>query len=242
MIRVCTGWSPSGRITYGNRFLQAFDRYWPSSVELQVYVEEPHPMPREACRSLWDIPGAAAFAERHRGNPAMQGREPRKGWRDREVANGYSFKWDAFKFFKQILIPQAAAEGLADGDILVWLDGDTVTLRPVPVEFVEQLLGDREVCYLNRDRQHSEIGFWAVRINDHTKPFLARMADLYTSDRFIQLPEWHSAYVWDRAREASRLSEQPLVRRGLRGHVWPSTPLARYLTHNKGMMRKGLGK
>lgn len=224
---------------YGERFLAAFHRNWPASVELQVYVEEPHPMPRDACRRLWDIPGAAAFAERHRYDPAMHGRVARKGWRDREVRNGYSFKFDAWKFYKQIIIPQAAAEGLSDGDILIWLDGDTVTLRPVEPKFFEQLLDGAEVCYLNRFRQHSEIGFWAIRINERTRAFLALMADHYTSDRFIEFDEWHSAYVWDRAREASALKERPLVRHALRGHVWPSTPLARYLRHDKGAMRKG---
>ena len=66
LIRVASGWSPSGRALYGNRFLAAFDRNWPREVELQVYVEEPHPMPRNACRSLWDIPGAREFQKKYR--------------------------------------------------------------------------------------------------------------------------------------------------------------------------------
>lgn len=241
MIRVCTGWSPAGREEYGQRFLRSFNRHWPREVRLQVYVEDVDRSIAPMCeRDLWAIPGAREFADRHRDNPAMNGRQANARWKDREVREGYSFKFDAYKFFKQILIPQAAAEGLRDGDILVWLDGDTETLHPVPNDFVAQLLGDAEVCYLNRHRQHSEIGFWAVRINDRTRDFLGAMADLYTSDRFLALPEWHSAYIWDEARRHAGLCERHLVRPGQRGHVWPSTALARYLRHDKGK-RKGRG-
>ena len=238
-LRVCTGWSPRGREEYGQRFLAAFNRYWPGKVELQVWVEDAdRDMGLMVERDLWAIPGAREFAERHRDDPLMNGREPRDGWKQSDLRNRYSFRFDAYKFFKQILIPGAAASGLDDGDILVWLDGDTVTLRPVPFNFVPDLLGDADVAYLNRPPKHSEIGFWAVRINERTREFLRAMADLYTSDRFIQLAQWHSAYVWDRAREAAGLRERHLCPPGARGHVWPSSPLARYLRHDKGKRKE----
>src|SRR4051812_26941569 len=134
MIRVCSGFSPSGRKSYGERFLSSFDAYWPSEVELRVFVEEPTPMPRQAERSLWEIEGAAAFHKRHSGNPASQGLVPKARWKDGERARGYSFRTDANKFWKQILIPEAAAADMADGDLLVWLDGDVETLAPVPID------------------------------------------------------------------------------------------------------------
>lgn len=239
--RVCTGWSPAGRITYGERFLAAFDKHWPVDVELQVYVEERHPMPRNACRSLWVIPGAQEFADRYRANLEANGRHPRQGWKDREITSGYSFKWDAFKFFKQILIPGQAARDLQDGDVLVWLDGDTVTTNPIPPGWVEGLLAGADVVYLNRERQHSEIGFWAVRMGPKVREFLSEIALIYTSDEFLHLREWHSAFVWDTVRQAAGLVERRLCRPGQRGHVWPTTPLARYLVHLKGN-RKGRAK
>lgn len=237
--RVCTGWSPSGREEYGLRFLRAFNQYWPREVQLQVYVEDVDRSIAPMCeRDLWAIPGARAFADRYRSSKMHNGRMPKLGWKERDLREGYSFRFDAYKFFKQILIPQEAAKGLEDGDILAWLDGDTETLRPVPPDFVDQLLGDAEVCYLNRHRQHSEIGFWAVRINARTRLFLTTMAYIYTSDKFLTLPEWHSAFIWDHARSLFTLNERHLVEPGQRGHVWPSTPLAQYLRHDKGK-RKG---
>jgi hypothetical protein len=238
-IRVCSGFSPEGRRQYGERFLAAFDRYWPRSTELQVYVEEPTPMPRDAERSLWSIPGATEFRARWAADPKVNGREAQPCWKEREVSRGYSFKTDAYKFFKQILIPEAAAVGLEPGDVLVWLDADVETTAAVPEGFVDQLLGDADVAYLGRTGSHSEIGFWAVRIGDQqdrVRHFLHAIAEQYRSGRFLDLPEWHSAFVWDHVRRSMEvpLCERNLVRPGLRGHVWPYTALASYTRHDKG--------
>lgn len=240
-LRVCSGFSPAGRVQYGERFLRSFDRYWPAGVELSVWVEEPFEMPRGACRDLWAIPGALEFAQRHRDNLAAQGREPQPCWKDRERRQGYSFRTDAYKFWKQILIPEAAAADLADGDVLVWLDGDVETTRPVPYELVAQLLGVGDVAFLGREPKHSEIGFWAVRLNDETRQFLHDIAQVYRSDAVFGLPQWHSAYVWDHVRRQADLVERNLTNPAMpTGHVWPHTQLGRYMRHDKGG-RKGVG-
>lgn len=233
-IRVCSGFSPKGRLQYGERFLRTFDARWPSSVELQVYVEEPTKMPRDAERSLWDIPGAIEFNTRHRINYCYHGLIAQPCWKQREVQRGYSFKTDAYKFWKQIMIPEAAAQGLDDGDVLVWLDGDVETTSAVPECFVSEMLGHAEVSFLGRQNSHSEIGFWAIRLNPRTRQFLTAIADMYRSDNFRHLPEWHSAFIWDHVRQTFGLEERNLVRPGLRGHVWPHTPLDRHLRHDKG--------
>lgn len=239
MIRVCSGFAPSARYVYGERFLRAFDRYWPESVELQVYVEEPTPMPRNAERSLWSIPGALAFHSRHTLDPLVQGLVPTPRWKSKEVRRGYSFRTDACKFWKQILIPEAASAGMADGDVLVWLDGDVETLAPVPEDFVPRLIGAADVCFLGRAVGHSEIGFWAVRLDPRTRVFLHDIAEQYRTDAFLKLPEWHSAFVWDHVRRASGLIERNLCAPGLLGHVWPTTGLARYMRHDKGARKPG---
>lgn len=233
-IRVCSGFNPAGRLQYGDRFLRTFDSNWHPSVELQVYVEEPTPMPRDAERSLWAIEGALQFNDRHRLNKAVHGREPRPCWKPRELQVGYSFRTDAGKFWKQILIPEAAAADLYDGDILVWLDGDVETIAPVPLGFVPELLASADVAFLGRPPKWSEIGFWAVRINSSTRHFLHDIAEMYRTDAFLAHPQWHSAYIWDVVRNRSQLVERNLCHKGAHGHVWPQTPLAKYTRHDKG--------
>jgi hypothetical protein len=237
-VRVCSGFSPSGRVIYGERFLETFDRNWPAEVELQVYVEEMFDAPRGACRDLWSIPGARECAEVYAA-PIFSGAEPTERWKPKERMKGYSFRFDAGKFWKQILIPQTAAQDMANGDALVWLDGDVETLAPVPGGLIDELLGDADVCYLGREPKHSEIGFWAVRLNDKTRKFLAEIAAMYSSRWVVDLKEWHSAFVWDTVRKRSDLSERNLCAPGARGSVFPQSPLRRYLRHDKGKRKPG---
>lgn len=234
MIRVCSGFSPVGRVQYGERFLESFNRHWPSEIQLQVYVEDLSSSGPMVERSLWDIPGAREFHERHADNPAAQGRTRQPCWKDKEQGRGYSFRTDAYKFWKQILIPEAASLDMTDGDILVWLDADVETTRAVPRDFIPNLVLDNEVVYLGRANAHSEIGFWAVRLNRRTRRFLHEIAEVYRTDHVFQLREWHSAFVWDHVRSSFGMKERNLVRPGLRGHVWPFTVLAGYTRHDKG--------
>lgn len=233
-IRVCSGFSPAGRLQYGERFLQSFDRFWPRDVELQVWVEEPTSMPRDAYRDLWSIPGAREFAERHADNLEAHGRVPRAGWKDKDRRGGYCFKFDAYKFWKQILIPQAASAGLEDGDVLIWLDADVVTFQSISKLDILALLGKADVAYLGRSQSHSEIGFWAVRMGPRVRSFLGAIAIVYTTDEVFELAEWHSAFVWDTVRKVAGLREQNLCKPGARGHVWPMTRLGHWMRHDKG--------
>lgn len=238
-IRVCSGWHPAGRAAYGNRFLETFDKHWPASVDLQVYVEEAHKMPRGACRLLWDIPGATAFHEAYRDKPWAQGRVPMPCWKSSEQRKGYSFRTDAYKFWKQILIPQQAAQGLDDGDILIWLDGDVVTMAAVTEGWLHGVIGDADLVYLGREPSHPEIGFYAMRMSDQMRAFLAAIAMVYTTGKFSELPETHSAWIWNYVRKQYRFKERNLCKPGARGHVFPNTILAPYLRHDKGP-RKGV--
>lgn len=238
MIRVCSGWNPDGSTQYGRRFLASFDRHWPKDVQLAVYVEKPETMPRDACRDLWSIPGADA-CRHHFANPLYQGRVPSKFWKPRDIAKGYSFRFDAAKFWKQILIPEDASLDMADGDILVWLDGDVETIRPIPADLIERQLGDADVCFLGREPKHSEIGFWAVRLSPEVRNFLAAIAETYFSKSVVHLDEWHSAFVWDHVRRLSGLRQRNLCGKGMTGHVFPRVEIGRYMRHDKGKRKPG---
>lgn len=239
-VRVCSGWHPEGHVQYGRRFLASFDRYWPKEVELQVYTEVFEPMAREACRSLWTCPGSRELKEQLGQSARYQGREPFSAWKDKEVRAGYSYRFDAAKFWKQILIPETAATGLDDGDVLIWLDGDVETTAKIPDNFVDLVLPEGlDIAYLGREPKHSEIGFWAVRIDVETRVFLSGLANCYRTGEFKGMSEWHSAYVWDRVRERFNLREHNLCKPGARGHVWPNTILGQWTRHDKGKRKPG---
>lgn len=238
-VTVCTGWHPAAYKEYARTFVETFDRHWPASVNLVVYTEEPAHMPRGESRSLWDIQGARDFYERHKGIKQHCGAAPVPMWRPKDVRKGYAWRWDAVRFFKQCVIPNDAAKTLMDGDILVWFDADVVWFANAPEDYVEDILGKHDLCFLGRNKG-SEIGFWAVRLNPRSRAFLADLSSLYLDDRVWTLPQWHSAFVFDHARQGSGMSIRNLTPSG-RDHVWMAyEPLYRISDHLKGS-RKSYG-
>ena len=240
MLTVCTGWSPSGWVEYGEKFLESFCRHWPQSVRLIAYTEVPYFMPRGENRLIWDIPGCRDFIERHVNSRKARGRAINPAiWKPRAVLHGYNWRFDAVKWCKQGFIPLAASEH-AD-DLLCWLDADVMTHRDVPEGFIESLLPDgKDVAYLGRGKNyHSEIGFQLYRL-PRAKPMLQRFRDYYASDEVFKLEEWHSAYVFDKARKETGIDAHDITPGGV-GHVWFQSPLREYLDHLKGS-RKNLGK
>lgn len=236
-LTVCTGWAPSGYSEYGRRFVESFAKHWPSSVRLIVYGEEPVLLPRGEMLPLSAIPGAAEFRERHRDSRRATGRDAKPFWRANWKASGYNFRWDAWKFSPQGFIPWHAAQ-ICGTDHLCWLDGDVVTTKDVPEGFIESLLpAGKDVAYLGRRGVHSEIGFQLYRL-PQAAPMLHRFRETYHSDEVFQLPEWHSAYVFDHARRETRIAAHNLTPDG-EGHVWFQSPLAAYTDHLKGK-RKGM--
>lgn len=250
MTTVVTGWTGRGYDTLGRQFLATFERHWPRSTTLAVALDFDMCSTEEfidnSKRKHMQIVvehcvGLVEFADRHKDNPEAHGiGEPRSGWREKDRRIGYSWRFDAVKFATQLFIPEAAAKHLPDGEILVWFDADVLTHRDVPEGFVEGLIGDADICYLGRQPKHSEIGFWAVRLNPLTRAFLSKMPSLYRSDLVFELREWHSAFVFDAARAMIPMKERNLTPGGS-GHVWMKSPLARYLDHLKGD-RKALGR
>jgi hypothetical protein len=241
---ICSGFSPSGLAEYGATFMRTFDQFWPQDTDLAVYTEQPCTGPdRVMIRSLWDCPGEREFLTRHRHNKAAHGREPTPSWKEGDRRRGYSFRFDAVKFSRQCVIPLAASKHLPDGDILAWSDADVVAFKPLPRRFISGLLGDADGVYMGRQRKHSEIGFWAVRLAPDTRVFLEMLADTYVTDGVFGLGEWHSAFVWDTCRrnvEAHGVTFRNLTPRG-HDHVWHQCDLGLYTDHLKGG-RKALGR
>jgi hypothetical protein len=239
MIKVISGFSPKGYSEYGRRFGDTFHRYWPLEVALDVYVEQRCTLPRATQIDLGDVDGVLDFFRRHAADPAANGKKQNAMWRPKHIRDGYNYRFDAVKFCRQCFIPRHAISKLADGDIMVWLDGDVVTFDNVPADLVTRLLGDDDMIYLGRKHAHTELGFWAVRVNASSRSFCDAMADLFATDAIFALPEWHSAYAFDCVRLTSKLKARNLTPEGT-GHVWFQCEIGQYTDHCKGA-RKSLG-
>jgi hypothetical protein len=238
VLTVCTGWSPDGWKQYAEQFAVTFSAYFPSYINLVSYVERPATLYRGKCRDLFGIPGCKEFLERHKDNVEAKGRKPAQGWKPNAVSAGYNWRYDAWKFCRQAFIPLHAAEILGRG-LLAWFDADVVAFERIPPGFLEKLLPkDKALAYLGRT-SHSEIGFQLYRIPE-ALPMLRLFSDYYATDRVFKLKEWHSAFVFDRARIESGIAAHNLTPNGI-GHVWWQSPLCKYLDHLKGS-RKDMGQ
>lgn len=244
-IMVATGFSPTGYLQYGKNFMETFDNHWPKSARLVAFTEEPVDVPRGGLRSLWTCQGIKKFLDDNANNLGAKGLQRLPQWGPKDINKGYSYKWDAVKFSRQCVIPNAAAEELEDGDILSWIDGDVVTHTDVPEGFIEGLFGKGDLCYLGRVKGTSEIGFWAVKLNGSTRQFLKQLADIYTTGNVFSLREWHSAYCFDHVRviheKLGRIHPTNITPQG-HGHVWFQSPLCKFTDHLKGERRKTLGR
>lgn len=239
MLTVVTGWSPSGWKEYGSRFIDSFSRRWPEDVRLICYVEQYVKLPRGEQRLLSEIPGCVEFLDKYRDDAEANGRKDNGRWKEKDKANGYNYRFDAWKFCRQGFIPLHAAESIRSG-LMCWLDADVVTFKDVPRGLIESLLPESaDIAYLGREPKHSEIGFQLYRIPE-ALPMLRRFSRYYKDETVFQLKEWHSAFVFDTARKDSGIKAHNVTPDG-RGHVWFQSPLGKYLDHLKGN-RKSSGQ
>ncbi len=248
-LTLVTGIGPGGWEEYASQTLPVMQRHWPAD-RFILYIEQREFDLCSLDKSLedeWEIcfaegvPGWLAFQARCQQYPVLQGREraPKHRWKPREQARGYSYRYDAAKFSKMAMYAADAAKHAEDG-VLVWLDADVMTHRDVPRPLVLDTLRDgADVAYLGRRAAHSETGFVAFQIPEGRK-IAEAWGHWYTSGNVFHLPEWHSAYVFDRCVQAHARSPRDLTPGGT-GHVWFRGPLRYHADHLKGIKRKKEG-
>lgn len=248
MTTVVTGWKGGSYQQLGEEFIRTFDNYWPTEIELAAVVDIPanfhgRYLDRLTTFRASDCDGLDDFISRHSGNRLYTGKAEQRSWTPSERHNGYSYRHDAVKFAPQLFFPELVSQDLNDGEILAWFDADVVTFRQVPERFIDGLIGESELVYLGRPPRHSEIGFWAVRLNNRTRRFLTALADMYRNDSLFKLSEWHSAFVFDHVRTAYEMDgmQSRNLTGDAQGHVWFKCELGTMTDHLKGK-RKIIGR
>jgi hypothetical protein len=264
-LTVCTGWNLAGWHQYGRRFLESFEVNWPEDVRLEICGEGDameatsaaasalEPRREITFRVLRGIPGCEEFIAEHGRDPVKCGRARRRdhNWKERAVAAGYNWRYDAVKFCRQGFIPHHVAACIGPehrpSDFLCWLDGDVVTHAKIEHESVVTglLPQGKAIAFLGREPKHPDIAFQLYDLRMHqATDFLREFRHCYLSGEVFRLPEWHSAFVW---RHVLRSSATAITRHGDRfvewahnltpggsGHVWHQSPLAQWGDHLKG--------
>ncbi len=232
---IVTGFSGKGFAEYGLRFLKTFEAFNPGH-RLLLYTDGTPALSSNALeqveqRSIYDL---SSFLSRWEGSKTCSGKAPVPGWNDKEKKNGYSYRFDAWKFCKMVYTMWAAAHRITEPCYMIWLDGDTVVRRDIPKNLAERALpAGYDYAYLGREPKHTETGFLVFRLPE-ALPILDAWAAFYTSDSFTGQKEWHSAFLFDRAREKFPEIKGYNLTPGGRGHVIHKCWVGSIFDHCKG--------
>ncbi len=240
-ITVVTGNNAEGFRDYGLDTLEAFEHYWDPTINLIIYSERPTWAARGINRLLKDVPELQRFQTKHACDEYAKGRRKDDAWKNKEIRDGYSYRFDIMKFSKQVMyLYDAALKLSSEEQYLIWLDNDVMTLRGIAPEFLTSLLPEKNICsYLGRVGKHSEIGFLIFKMPE-AFPLIYEYAKPVLRDTVFSEKEWHSAFLFDLARDRSNLPCHNMTPTG-RGHVWFQSKLGDYMDHMKGKRKIKMG-
>lgn len=243
---IVTGFSGKGYKEYGQRFLDTFEKHNPG-LPLHLYTEDVPPINKLNVMQFQQkgIPGLKDFLHAWKGNKAVHGKQDTGWWSPKEQKAKYSYRFDAYKFCKMVFTMWGAATHILkksnnEDQFMIWLDGDTVVRQGFPKNVATQALNTLcDYAYLGREPKHTETGFLVFRLPD-AMPILTAWVDYYRTGSFVDQKEWHSAFLFDRAREQFPTIKGYNLTPGGRGHVIHSCWVGTIFDHTKGnRKRKG---
>lgn len=239
-VTVTTSMHHAGYEEYGRRFIETFEPCWPDNYRLRIYAEGFALQPSSARATVLDllqvVPEIAVFRAQCAGRPQAQGRMP---------DGGYNYRLDAVKFANKSFAMVHASRSCGTR-FLVWLDADSVMLKPVPRQLVASLIGEETfVAYFGREFTHTETGFLAFDLSrPNAAEFFNTIERIYLSGEVFRLREWHDCEVFDVARSVltaqGRITSRNISPGGVI-HPIANSVLGVYIDHLKGPDRKKAG-
>lgn len=236
-----TTFNDQGYAEYGRRCLAGFDKHWPAEVTLHVYYEGTRPDIDSKRIVYVDLlarcPDLVAFKARHADNQKAAG----------TLEDGdYGYRMDAVRFSHKVFALADCALSI-DGDVLFWLDADTVTFNDLPLSVLEDLLPPGHyTSYLGRGETYPECGFVGYDLSHpQHRTFMEFWRQLYLDDSLFDLPEWHDSFVYDLVRKTFE-SKDAFTSYDICGgvvfdHPFINCVLGTYMDHMKGDERKAAG-
>ena len=263
-LKIITSYKPGTWKAFAKRGIDSMAEQFPKEVDIVMYCEEPQPKdvsPRIKCIDLNTAePELFNFKNKHKNDPIANGKlkEIPGGVRrspDLQTLGGLdknkeSFLWDAVRFANKVFCIVNAVRNSAEYDYILWLDADTFTFRPVPMDFFENiLLADTMLTYLGREKDNEEIypecGFVGYNLkHNEIQNFINDWEQLYVTDNVFKILEWHdSAVLWELSKKYQTQKNIKVndigYASGVRGHhVFVNSILGSYIDHFKGNRKK----
>ncbi len=252
-IKVITSYKPGTWNEFAKRGIHSMAEQFPNEVDIFLYCEEPKPVDVDPSITCIDLntaePELFNFKNKYKHDPVANGKiETIEGGVRRSVdlkgldKDKESFLWDAVRFSNKVFCVVNAIRNSKDYDYVVWLDADTFTFRPVPIDFFVNLLPiDTMLTYLGRETIYPECGFVGYNLkHKETLNFINEWEQLYVTGSVFKLLEWHdSAVFWELSKKF--IQEKKIMvhdigyQKGVTGHhVFVNSKLGMYIDHFKG--------
>jgi hypothetical protein len=198
-------------------------------------------------------PALLDFKNKHKDDPIANGEIE-------EIPNGVrrpgpmptkgSFQWNAVRFANKVFCVTHAVKSSPGYDYIIWLDADTYSFRPMPKDFLEQLLpGDTMLTYLGRQNpdlkdggKDPECGFVGYNLNHpEIQNYNNEWENMYVTDDVFKLTLgwtdcstlWHLSKLYQKEKNV-KVNDIGYMKRVKGHHVFINSELGLYMDHFKG--------
>jgi len=266
-IKVITSYKPGTWNEYAKRCVMSVLDYWPEDITINIYHEaQPNDFffhPRIKWINVHEVqPALVKFKEKHKNDPVANGEleEIVGGVKRLAEFNGSdknkgSYLFDAVRFANKVFCVTHAIKTSVEKeyDYIIWLDADTYTFRPMPRNFLENLIPQNTMLtYLGRENpqkndggKYPECGFVGYNLHHpQIQNFINDWEELYKNDTLFKLLEWHDSYVFWHLSKLYRQQHNVEVNdigywKGVKGHhVFINSELGLYIDHFKGKRKE----
>ena len=236
---ITTTWGQKHWNVYAKRCVESINKHWPDQVQKFFYpddITQQIDMPNVHYYNLKQSqPELQQFIDRNQNHPMIIERmkNPLRS----------AFEYDAIRFSYKVYCMLDAAER-CETDVLIFIDADTVTYKPIPIEWLDHIAPqDKFTTFLGRPKKgFSETGFitFNLALPDSQK-FFSRWREYYKKDLWQGLKGFTDSFTYDAARldTTDRSLDNDLNDGrylGYRGskHPFVNSELGDYMDHLKG--------
>ena len=257
-IKVITSYKPGTWNDYAKRAVDSVLEHWPADTDVAVYHEaqaqDIFDHPRVQWLDAHEVqPALLDFKNKHKDDPIANGEIE-------EIPNGVrrpgpmptkgSFQWNAVRFANKVFCVTHALKNSPGYDYVIWLDADTYSFRPMPKDFLEQLLpGDTMLTYLGRQNpdlkdggKDPECGFVGYNLNHpEIQNYNNEWENMYVTDDVFKLTLgwtdcstlWHLSKLYQKEKNV-KVNDIGYMKRVKGHHVFINSELGLYMDHFKG--------
>ena len=257
-IKVITSYKPGTWNDYAKRAVDSVLQHWPADTDVAVYHEaqaqDIFDHPRVQWLDAHEVqPALLDFKNKHKDDPIANGEIE-------EIPNGVrrpgpmptkgSFQWNAVRFANKVFCVTHAVKSSPGYDYVIWLDADTYSFRPMPKDFLEQLLpGDTMLTYLGRQNpdlkdggKDPECGFVGYNLNHpEIQNYNNEWENMYVTDDVFKLTLgwtdcstlWHLSKLYQKEKNV-KVNDIGYMKRVKGHHVFINSELGLYMDHFKG--------